>query len=508
MTTQNRYYSSSYLATSLPDGASSSGNVIVSSVVNAPVSFPWTLLMDWGLSSQEAMSVASVTNNGDGTWTLSGTRGIDGTVAQSHSVNALAVHGVTEQDYSEPAIHINATGPTTNPITGNPVNVHGIQSGSAVVGTTDTQTLTNKTLTSPALNTPTISSPTLTGSFSAAGMNGTTLTLSTGSAAGGVSKVTNTTSAPSGPNVQWTANAAGDVQLGNKVSGDSQYRMTTDSNGKVQWGPGGSTAPDTDLYRSAVSTLTTDNIFSIGTSLQVGSTSTSLGGGVGVVGLARAMTVPASNPTGGVVNYVSAAATSPVTSGAFIRDEAGNVWPEIAGMPFTGPIMPTGYKSQSFDYRLVSSAVTFTPASGTLYLQPVFLSAGMVISNITFASVAANSTATHWWFTLLNSSYVAQAYSADQTSASWAANTLKTLALSAAYTTQYSGIYYIGIMQAATTPCTLINISVGSSTFLNTTAGPFSGPSSAGLTTVGTAGTTTYSSVTTSGAQIPWSALS
>ncbi len=34
-----------------------------------------------------------------------------------------------------------------------------------------------------------------------------------------------------------------------------------DLNGLMRWGPGGSTAPDTDLYRSGVGALATDGAF-------------------------------------------------------------------------------------------------------------------------------------------------------------------------------------------------------------------------------------------------------
>ncbi len=46
--------------------------------------------------------------------------------------------------------------------------------------------------------------------------------------------------------------------LGARVSGDTQDRFGVDLNGKHQWGPGGSTPFDTDLYRSGAGALTTD----------------------------------------------------------------------------------------------------------------------------------------------------------------------------------------------------------------------------------------------------------
>jgi len=46
-------------------------------------------------------------------------------------------------------------------------------------------------------------------------------------------------------------------------SGDSQYRMVLAPNGGLQFGPGGSTAMDTNLYRSAANTLKTDDALTV-----------------------------------------------------------------------------------------------------------------------------------------------------------------------------------------------------------------------------------------------------
>jgi len=44
---------------------------------------------------------------------------------------------------------------------------------------------------------------------------------------------------------------------------ETQPRWRSDTNGVLAWGPGGTTAPDTNLYRSAVDTLTTDDTFTV-----------------------------------------------------------------------------------------------------------------------------------------------------------------------------------------------------------------------------------------------------
>ncbi|WP_333745862.1 right-handed parallel beta-helix repeat-containing protein [Streptomyces sp. IBSBF 2950] len=108
---------------------------------------------------------------------------------------------------------------------------------------------------------------------------------------------------------------------------------------------------------------------------------------------------------------------------------------------------------------------TSTPTSGTLYLIPVWLPKGLVISNLAFVSGGtAASVPTNWWFTLHNSAKVALARTADQTTTAWAANTIKSLAIAqttagaaSSYTTTYSGLHYYGVMIKATTVCSLIS---------------------------------------------------
>ena len=65
------------------------------------------------------------------------------------------------------------------------------------------------------------------------------------------------------------ASAAGDDIISTRITGDTQSRYLVEADGATYWGPGGSTAPDTRLYRSAADTLRTDDSFIVGTNLTV-----------------------------------------------------------------------------------------------------------------------------------------------------------------------------------------------------------------------------------------------
>jgi len=152
---QARFYSSVFVQTSLASGISAGATTFnVLSTTGVP-NTPFVVSVDQNLSSEELMLVTNISGL---QYTV--TRGIGGTSATSHNNGAAVVHVMYAQDLTDASAHIGAFDA-----------VHGLSSGSLVVGTTDTQTLTNKTLTSPALNSPTINTPTFTGTANMAGIN-------------------------------------------------------------------------------------------------------------------------------------------------------------------------------------------------------------------------------------------------------------------------------------------------------------------------------------------------
>jgi hypothetical protein len=81
----------------------------------------------------------------------------------------------------------------------------------------------------------------------------------------------------------------------------------------------------------------------------------------------------------------------------------------------------------------------------------------------------------------INRNLVAQ--TANQTTTAWAANTVKTIALTAAYRVPTSGLYYIGFFMTATTIITMKGHTARTASQLAGTTPILQGTSSTGLTT-------------------------
>lgn len=142
---------------------------------------------------------------------------------------------------------------------------------------------------------------------------------------------------------------------------------------------------------------------------------------------------------------------------------AGNVRDALTHLDVAAPSSPsTFYRENMPRFGLYDSAGDtgqVALATGVMTSVPIKLFAGDVITNISVRSGAtAAGTPTNYWLALYSSASTPAllAQTADQTSTAWAANTTKTLALSAAQTISTTGIYWVGIMVTATTPPTLL----------------------------------------------------
>lgn len=151
--------------------------------------------------------------------------------------------------------------------------------------------------------------------------------------------------------------------------------------------------------------------------------------------------------------------------------------------PAPGTLGPTGAIAETFP-RTFAVANSAIGASGTLFLQSIFLTAGQVVSNIGMISATtAAATTTNLQFGLYSSALVKLAESADQGAYTWAANTVRTLPMISAYTVPQSGLYYIALKQVATTIATLQGGPAKANAIVASTAPILHGTSTTGLTT-------------------------
>lgn len=121
--------------------------------------------------------------------------------------------------------------------------------------------------------------------------------------------------------------------------------------------------------------------------------------------------------------------------------------------------------------------------SGTLRLVHLPLIAGQTVTSLALTAIGAAVTPTNQWFGLLDSGRRALAFTTDDGSTAWGANTRKSLNLTTPWVVQYTGLHYVAILVAAGTTPTLAGVS--STSIVTGQAPSLSGNTSdTGLTTV------------------------
>lgn len=146
---------------------------------------------------------------------------------------------------------------------------------------------------------------------------------------------------------------------------------------------------------------------------------------------------------------------------------------------------PTGTFAESIPRNNCFEVNTTAPtASGTLWMQSIFVESGRIVNNILWhsATTAAN-TPTNNIIGLYDINRNLLAQTANQTTAAWAANTMKTIALTAPYTIPSSGLYYVGFLMTATAVITSKGTTARTASQLAGQAPILQGTSSTGLTT-------------------------
>lgn len=123
---------------------------------------------------------------------------------------------------------------------------------------------------------------------------------------------------------------------------------------------------------------------------------------------------------------------------------------------------PSGILIESHPREMLTGSDLAALTTQVMTTVAIPLQAGDKVTSITFLSGGtAAGTPTNWWFALYSPAGALLSQSADQTTAAWAADTAKTLALATAQVASAAGIYYVGIMVKATTVPTLMGRTVG-----------------------------------------------
>lgn len=343
---QARFYSSTFVQTSLASGISAGATSFNVGVTTGAPGTPFIISVDQNSASEELMLVTNVSGL---TYTV--TRGQGGTAAVSHSTGASVVHVMYAQDLTDASAHIGAFDA-----------VHGLSTGSLVVGTTDTQTLTNKTLTSPTITTPSITSPTITGTTTAGTINSGAVT-STALVKGVDFQATGLTGATQASRYVG-ATTSGQPGSGTFLQGD----YIIDNNEGIVWicnvaGSPGNWIPQVNL--STAQTLSNKTI-SAGTFTGAGTGS----GSISLTSFLSGTLLAATGNTGAAnsTRIMGATTGGAPTSGTFslgdvVTDQTGNLWVcTVAGTP--GTWQPVGL-AQSLMAVPISTGTNGTATSGT-----------------------------------------------------------------------------------------------------------------------------------------------
>lgn len=280
-------YSNTSIETALASGITSTSSVVaLTSTTGLPVSYPYTLAIDYGQANVEVVTVT-----GPSGLNLAVTRGEDGTAAQAHNPGAVVVHGVVARDLKGPQDHMAAS-----------TGVHGV--AGTVVGTSDTQTLSNKTI-NGSVNTlqfipdsavVTVSASKLTGNFN----GGAQFVAASDTVVPVTAKVTATATGSAFEIFRGAARQAywgpfGEIVSNSTVTGSTLTGQGSGNTpGLVSDVPSGNTADLAQFKRNAVTLSKIDKDGIVTAAGLVDSGNASVGGTLGVTGTTTAAAINAT----------------------------------------------------------------------------------------------------------------------------------------------------------------------------------------------------------------------
>lgn len=174
-----------------------------------------------------------------------------------------------------------------------------------------------------------------------------------------------------------------------------------------------------------------------------------------------------------------------VTGGGGGSVSAGSVTrKELSAAARSNGWMPSGALAENMSRMQITGTNVSPLSTGRMTLVGgIVVPGGATVSTITFYSgTQALVTGSNQWFALYDTARAKLAVTADDTSTAWAANTYKTLTLSATYTPSVDTAVYVGIcVVASTVPSLRCNTDMGFTGITNQ-APILAGTSDSGLT--------------------------
>ena len=294
--------------------------------------------------------------------------------------------------------------------------------------------------------------------FSVGGVAGTAITGNTISS-GTITATTNFSGNLSGTatnatNVSLTGISTGVIYLsGTSAVTNGNYPLQTDSSGHISFSTG------TNTLSAGISGGTGGSLNAYGTTGSITGYGTSLtalnipNGGATIGKTGTALSIPNGNiTTGGSVT-----ATGLITSSSTIIGV--NQLNNTVTAPSTFSYPSTPLLAQTYDPASVTlggAAITLT--ASTVYLQSVWLNAGQVVTNISICCNVAGTAPTTFYVGLYTSfSNSRLAISASSTA--FTTGTIKSFAMTSAYTVTNSGQYWIAVVQTGVSTNTYFGVS-------------------------------------------------
>lgn len=110
---------------------------------------------------------------------------------------------------------------------------------------------------------------------------------------------------------------------------------------------------------------------------------------------------------------------------------------------------PAGCIAETSPRLYTSFSTTTTVTLGQLYATMIVLPGGLLVSSINWLANGTLTSPTNQWSVLLNNAFQPVGFTNDLTNAAWTSNTVQSFPIASPVRTPYTGLYYLGLLVAA-----------------------------------------------------------